>query len=143
MKECRFYPCDDPQQISQVREQWTPCRDARGDFTDEMPYPPAPSRFLRQHKPHWWSRKRWQAKTLNGWIDLKPYDWLVWNENKCRVERVNEINTGGVEQFHAPVICSNCKHEKYFHTGQRFSEDNSGCNYGGCTCESFIRLVAH
>ena len=39
----------------------------------EMPIPPAPHDLLRNHS----GTGRWQLKTLEGWYNLTPGDWII------------------------------------------------------------------
>lgn len=54
--------------------QWLPCGGEEKKQHPEMPYPPAPHWLLR--KRGWW-RLRWQIKTLEGWLSLAPFDWII------------------------------------------------------------------
>jgi hypothetical protein len=46
-------------------EQWLPNRNG------ELPVPPAPANVLRQ------TSARWQIRTIEGWLDLTPRDWII------------------------------------------------------------------
>lgn len=39
--------------------------------TVEMPMPPVPHYLLRKR------RRRWQIKTLEGWLNISPNDWII------------------------------------------------------------------
>lgn len=39
------------------------------------PVPPAPYSVLRLHGWWWW--RRWQVKTLEGWLNIANGDWLI------------------------------------------------------------------
>lgn len=41
----------------------------------EMPMPPAPHYLLREKG--WFQKKRWQIRTLEGWLNISPDDWII------------------------------------------------------------------
>jgi hypothetical protein len=45
--------------------QWLPNRNG------ELPVPPAPADVLRQ------TSAGWQIRTIEGWLDLTPRDWII------------------------------------------------------------------
>ncbi len=55
-------------------EQWLPCRTQDGEYTQEMPYPPAPHHVLKRRL---WVWGGWQIRTPDGWVNIAPYDWIV------------------------------------------------------------------
>jgi hypothetical protein len=46
-------------------EQWLPNRNG------ELPVLPAPANVLRQ------TSAGWQIRTIEGWLDLTPQDWII------------------------------------------------------------------
>lgn len=54
--------------------QWLPCIGSK----TEMPIPPVPSYCLRERNGRLWGHdETWQIKTLEGWLNLSPFDWII------------------------------------------------------------------
>lgn len=44
----------------------------------EMPIPPAPHHVLRERREFpLIGRRRWQIRTLEGWLNISPNDWII------------------------------------------------------------------
>lgn len=82
-------------------EQWTGGHHYDGIVgVTEMPIPPVPDYLLREKRTwRFWQGKRWQIRTLEGWLNLSPNDWIIMGVKG----EFYPIKTDIFEQTYEPV----------------------------------------